>query len=73
MTAQLPAPTRTQQWLILATVVCYAIGYPLALLAHSVAGWLLVTVGGIPLIALGVVTVRRIHLSSPPDPGRADS
>jgi hypothetical protein len=54
------------QWLLLAaTALCYLIGYPLALILHSDIGWIFVSLGGPLLIALGVVTVRRIHRSEP--------
>ena len=43
-----------------ATVLCYAIGYPLALLGHSAVGWVFVFLGGPLLLALGVLTIRRI-------------
>lgn len=53
----------TNQQLMLAAgvVICYGVGYPLGLIADSVIGWLLVTLGGFFLVALGTVTVRRIH------------
>ncbi|HEV7210754.1 MAG TPA: hypothetical protein VGN47_03465 [Blastococcus sp.] len=44
----------------IATVLCYAIGYPLALIAHSTVGWVLVFLGGPLLLTLGVLTIRRI-------------
>ncbi|MGH8889268.1 MAG: hypothetical protein ACRDV3_05825 [Acidothermaceae bacterium] len=53
-------PTQAQIALGVATILCYAIGYPVAILAHSVIGWLFVTIGGVFLLALGVITVRRI-------------
>lgn len=59
----LPVPTRLQWGLIIAVLLCYGIGYPVALLAHSSLGWLLVGAGGLPLVALAAVTVRRIYLS----------
>ncbi len=34
-----------------ATAACYAVGYPLALVAGSPAGWLLVGLGGVLLLA----------------------
>lgn len=46
--------------LVVATVVCYAVGYPLALLVDAVVGWSLVMLGGVFLLALGVVTIRRV-------------
>ena len=42
-----------------ATVLCYAIGYPLALLARSSVGWVFVTLGGPLLVAFVVVVIRR--------------
>jgi hypothetical protein len=53
-------------WLAVATVLCYGVGYPVALLGHSVAGWVLVFLGGPFLIALGVVTIRRVHRANRP-------
>jgi hypothetical protein len=60
----MPAATRTQKVLAIAVVLSYLIGYPVALVLDSSIGWVLVTVGGIFLIALGIVTVRQIHRSS---------
>ena len=57
-------PTRTQVSLGVASALCYATGYPLALVADSPWGWLLVTLGGVLLAGLVVVTVRRIDRSS---------
>jgi hypothetical protein len=45
------------------TALCYLVGYSLALAANSAVGWVLVWAGGPLLIACGVITVRRIHLS----------
>ena len=56
-------PDRPQLVLGLATVLAYAVGYPLALVVGSPYGWVLVTVGGFLLLAFGVVTIRRIHRS----------
>lgn len=47
--------------LIAATAVCYAVGYPLALVGGSSMGWVLVTLGGPLLIAVGVLVIRRLH------------
>lgn len=44
-----------------AAALCYLIGYPLALMAHSAIGWVFVFLGGPLLIASGVVTIRRVH------------
>lgn len=70
--ANSPRLTR-RQWLLLAgTVACYAVGYPLALIGNSSIGWVFVTAGGPLLIALGFVTIRRVHLgASTPEPGDA--
>jgi hypothetical protein len=61
----LPNPTTTQKALIVAVVLSYAVGYPIALIVDSSFGWVLVTLGGFFLVALGIVTVRRIHRASP--------
>lgn len=53
-------PTRAQIILGAAALLSYGVGYPIALLVHSAIGWAFVTVGGIFLLALGVVTVRHI-------------
>ncbi len=47
--------------LIAATALCYAVGYPLALIGNSDFGWVLVTLGGPLLIAVGVLVIRRYH------------
>ena len=56
----------------LASAACYLIGYPLALIAGVGFGWVLVTLGGVLLMALGVVLVRRVHVGAsgtePPAP-----
>ena len=56
----LPRPDRTQVRLGLASASCYAIGYPVALAADRPWGWLLVTAGGVLLLWLGYVTIRRV-------------
>lgn len=56
--------SRAQLVLGVATILAYAIGYPVALIGGSPIGWVLVTLGGVFLIALGIVTVRRIHRGS---------
>lgn len=61
-----PAAGSALVWLVAATALCYGIGYPLALIGHSVAGWVLVFLGGPCLIGLGVVVIRRVHRSSRP-------
>jgi len=53
-------PTRAQTILGVGSALCYALGYPIALGLDSPWGWLLVTLGGVLLAALVVVTVRRI-------------
>ena len=58
-------PDRAQLVLGVATVLAYAVGYPLALVVGSSFGWVLVTLGGVLLLAFGAVTVRRIHRSGP--------
>jgi len=47
--------------LLAATVLCYLIGYPLALIGRSAVGWIFVSLGGPLLIALGVTVIRQIH------------
>ncbi len=42
-------------------LVSYAVGYPLAIVGGLAVGWALVSLGGVLLLALGVVTIRRIH------------
>ncbi|MGZ4506605.1 MAG: hypothetical protein ACXVX8_05715 [Blastococcus sp.] len=55
--------------LAIATVLCYAVGYPLALIGHSPVGWVFVFLGGPLLLTLGVLTIRRIAARSD-DPRR---
>jgi hypothetical protein len=57
---RLSRPNKTQVRLFLASAVCYALGYPIALAADQPWGWLLVTLGGVFLLWLGVVTIRRV-------------
>jgi hypothetical protein len=57
-------PARSQATWGVAAVVSYAVGYPLALVADQEVGWVLVMLGGVCLLGLGVVTVRRIHRGS---------
>ncbi len=59
----LPRPNRLQAWLIGLAALSYAVGYPLGIVAEWLVGWLLVSLGGIFLLALGVVTVRRMTRS----------
>jgi hypothetical protein len=61
----MPRLTSAQSALAVAAGLCYLIGYPVALFADSGVGWTLVTLGGVFLLALGVLTVRRIHRSTP--------
>ena len=61
---RLPRPDRRQVVLALASALCYAVGYPVALAADQQWGWLLVTLGGVLLAALVVVTVHRIDRSA---------
>lgn len=52
---------RRRLWaLATATAACYAVGYPLALVAGSPAGWLLVGLGGVLLLAVGAAVVRGL-------------
>jgi hypothetical protein len=39
-------------------LICYAVGYPLALMLHSGLGWALVMLGGGFLLGFGVATIR---------------
>lgn len=61
MTSDRAVFSRAQIMLGIASVVAYAFGYPLALAGGYPVGWMLVTLGGVLLIALGIVTVRRAH------------
>lgn len=49
-----------QRMRVLGTIcaACYVVGYPLAIWGDSGWGWVLVWVGGLFLIALGVIVVR---------------
>jgi hypothetical protein len=50
------------QWrLTITMLLCYAVGYPLALTITPVIGWTLVTIGGLLLLGLGAVTINRMH------------
>jgi hypothetical protein len=63
--------TRARSWwrrpglLVLAgaTVACYAVGYPVALVAGSPLGWVLVFAGGVLLLALAASAVRSLASS----------
>jgi hypothetical protein len=52
---------RALKILVALTALCYAIGYPVALVGHSNAGWVLVFLGGPLLIALIVLVIRRVQ------------
>lgn len=56
--------SKLQLTLAAAASICYAVGYPLGVVARSAVGWILVTTGGAFLAGLGIVTVRRIHAQS---------
>ncbi len=58
--SRLPRPDRLQVRLGIASALCYAVGYPVAIAADQQWGWLLVTLGGVLLAGLVVVTVRRV-------------
>ncbi len=58
--------TRAQKWLLALAAVSYAVGYPLGIILEWGIGWLLVSLGGVFLLALGVVTVRRMNRSDAP-------
>lgn len=60
MMDDLPRPNRAQYWLIALAALSYAVGYPTALVGGWVGGWVLVSLGGILLLVLGVVTIRRV-------------
>jgi hypothetical protein len=60
----MPRLSVTQGALAVACGLCYLIGYPVALFADSGVGWALVTLGGVFLLTLGVVTIRRVHRGS---------
>lgn len=58
--------TRAQKWLLALAALSYAVGYPLGIVLEWAIGWVLVSLGGVLLLALGVVTVQRIHRSDAP-------
>jgi hypothetical protein len=60
-TAGMPRPSGAQSAMAIAAGLCYLVGYPVAIVAHSAVGWVFVTVGGAFLLALGVITIRRVH------------
>ncbi len=53
--------SKLQMLLFAAAAASYAVGYPLGLASHLAVGWVLVTLGGVFLVALGTVTVRRMN------------
>lgn len=61
-------PDPTQWRLIIATALAYAVGYPVALIGGSPIGWVLVMAGGLLLLWLGVVTIKRIQRGGPSEP-----
>lgn len=56
--------SRRLRTLTVITAACYALGYPLALGAHSNVGWIFVGIGGPFLIALLITVIQRVHLDS---------
>ncbi len=52
-----------------ATILCFSVGYPLALVGHSNFGWVLVTLGGPLLIMLVILTIREVHQGAEADRG----
>lgn len=58
---------RRFQVVLVSTVLCYLIGYPLALAGHSNVGWALVTLGGPLLITLAILTIREVHKGAETD------
>ena len=52
---------RALRTLIVATALCYAIGYPIALVGHSNIGGVFVALGGPLLIAVIVLVIRRVQ------------
>jgi hypothetical protein len=69
MTRPPPLGTRFRA-LLIATVLCYAVGYPLALVGHSPVGWVLVFLGGPLLLTLGVLTIRHLTGRTDEPPSR---
>jgi hypothetical protein len=65
--------TRAQVLLAAATFVSYAVGYPVAIAAHSAVGWVLVMLGGVFLMLLVGVTIRRITAAARPEPAQPDA
>ena len=52
---------RALKILLVLTALCYALGYPVAIIGHSAAGWVLVFLGGPLLIAVLVLVIRRVQ------------
>lgn len=61
MTSPDDREARTLRVLIVATALCYAVGYPVALVGHSNIGWIFVALGGPLLIAVIVLVIRRVQ------------
>jgi len=40
------------------------LGYPIAIVGGLAVGWALVSLGGVLLLALGVIAIQRIHRST---------
>jgi hypothetical protein len=57
-------PTRSQIVFVAAAGVSYGVGYPVAIVGDYLWGWILVALGGVFLLALGAVTIARIHRGS---------
>lgn len=57
-------PNRAQTACGGAALVSYGVGYPVAIVGDYVWGWILVALGGVFLLALGTVTIARIHRGS---------
>lgn len=69
----LARPTRAQVLLAAATFASYAVGYPVAIVANYAVGWVLVTLGGVFLLLLGGVTLRRITAAPRSEPAQPDA
>jgi hypothetical protein len=61
MTSRDEREARVLRMLIAATALCYAIGYPVALVGHSNIGWIFVALGGPFLIAVLILVIRRMQ------------
>jgi hypothetical protein len=59
--------SRRLRLLLVITALCYLIGYPLALGAHSAIGWVFVALGGPFLFALLITVIQRVHSRSMAD------